>query len=402
MSKLSALPPSLKPLFDKLITPNPNAVFPTYVIDSICVSDFCSDGTNESIVERVDVWISFCHRRACKAEIILNPANYRQPPDLLVQPLHDFRPVIYDFEDVYTDWNPRDKLALVKLMSSLRSSLKLHHRARVEAFPNDRIKFEFSSLQHLKDMDCAFFEEKNEPPLVVFDIPVVISTDDELLIRDNENITSISSVTVRLLVEFRFQLIDRMYELDQVERSIWMPESLSSNQIAFKLPPYHKTRHIVEYISELEQTLKASLDALESNVTKRKSFLLSMASTFSSQLLEYDSTNFSFISFLFECAPRNRDSPRMSPSVTSDTILRKDLLTAVTHIQIPDKFPDEAPVLKLISPFQFKIGSLTSEPEWTIIKWNYSSRWRCEELVKRIRVILADEIPNFVSRLNIY
>ncbi|KAL7748247.1 hypothetical protein RI367_006433 [Sorochytrium milnesiophthora] len=206
----------------------------------------------------------------------------------------------------------------------------------------------------------------------------------------------------RLIVEYVFQshTVDGVSEqhLARAERSVWLPESWIAKQQHFKLPPFSVDTNVIAYIPQLEEALVSGLTVVHSGVARRKAALQALVSAFPQQVLEYDAEQYTHISIYLE-ASVSPSKFLMTRGLPMSPGNKPDVAIAVMRVTMTEEFPTEAPRISLTSALHVRPdgNSETTTVRWGT--WGYSTRWRAEELAKKLRSLALDELPSFWSKL---
>ena len=126
------------------------------------------------------------------------------------------------------------------------------------------------------------------------------------------------------------------------------------------------------YIKAAEVQIKQRLEHDANQYIMRRRFIASCLSHFGSALLEYDLESFRSIHFLFEV----------------------NSYYAVVTITLPEtQFPDTAPTITLKSLYQPSRSKTPLTKVYAAGSMPYSPRWSMDEMAKRTRLFLQENLP---------
>ncbi|KAG8034154.1 hypothetical protein G9C98_001238 [Cotesia typhae] len=146
-------------------------------------------------------------------------------------------------------------------------------------------------------------------------------------------------------------------------------EDILGNSNTLHLPPLMTTKSLSKYVPEIKKLITDKINSVIENYEKKRGFIATAIVMYGGSVVEYDSTDFSFISLLNK---------------------HNDFFFFL-HIKLSNKFPSDPPKYTLQSCYQ--INFINEIPKHAVHNVLYSPRWEpCRMLTEAINHIIKNEI----------
>jgi BRCA1-A complex subunit BRE len=308
-------------------------------------------------------------------------------------------------------WNPQQSDALLRILLELLSCFRDYQKQLIAKFPNDRIRFECETVANVEGVEMylntvgSHHEVDCMVPLNDVNLLQLSGLSICLPVAGPHGNTDSSVYSLTLYAKFFPDITDKEPELSLVIPKFWEEKLPFLSHL--KLPEWTKNMCLVEYISQIKDTLTEVFDGLK----LRKRLILEFKNQMEASPLEYDSMTYRRISFLYvvDSVPvvlhGNEDTQREGKALWKiGEEERADVAFRVMHdtVFVPWLFPKECPQLLLQSVMYSGSGHPLQR---LIVDYPYSPRWDVTELVRRLKALLPNNLIQFkreceVSRSN--
>jgi len=335
-------------------------------------------GQNPAVGDRFTFVVPYC-KKELTWTVICNAQSPSTPPDIL---LSEGEENFVSFENLVSikQWNPQQSDALLRILLELLSCFRDYQKQLIAKFPNDRIRFECETVANVEGVEMylntvgSHHEVDCMVPLNDVNLLQLSGLSICLPVAGPHGNTDSSVYSLTLYAKFFPDITDKEPELSLVIPKFWEEKLPFLSHL--KLPEWTKNMCLVEYISQIKDTLTEVFDGLK----LRKRLILEFKNQMEASPLEYDSMTYRRISFLYVV----------------------DSVPVVLHVFVPWLFPKECPQLLLQSVMYSGSGHPLQR---LIVDYPYSPRWDVTELVRRLKALLPNNLIQFkreceVSRSN--
>jgi len=244
-------------------------------------------------------------------------------------------------------WDPSLIDSLLIIILELRQLYKERQKQFVKNFSDERIRFEYGTVEQWKDADFLAVQTKE----VVFSLPL-----DDISISD----LPVQNEAKPILCVKYFTEAGKL-----PESSITYPQNWLSLDLKIELPKWTREMCLVEYTGLVKDTLKKQVLALQ----QRRQFITELINVMG-PATEVDTKTYANVSIVCEVSG----------------------YPMVVIVRLGNKFPQDPPTVL----FQSFIQMARNRPhvrEWPDCPW--SPRWTAQEMAKRIKTFISEGLPIF-------
>lgn len=361
--------PALLPFVEQCLS-NDNLNTQGGVLEVIRPRASSLDFENGEECDRFTLGIPYCGTQI-EWEVIFDRNHPALPPDIIVSSEDERMAFNPDIDQLlsFSSWNIKNHKCLSTLMEELLLEYKHHHRTVLSQF--ERLDFELTTLLQKEEysqtnVHCLPSSDKSLEPMVRFYIPLAVdfSAIPAYLTKDNPG-----PDTAALLVTFyppnASRVLPSLFLSPRVERMLGGTRSL-------RLPPWGggNGSHLMDYVPAIHKLLAEKVEAIVQSYISRKECVAAFLSVYGCSVLEYDTEGFKRLAFLFE----------------------HQGFTFITILELSDEFPQEQPILTLLSIYH----RLQGKPCQSVVNdYPYSPRWDSNQMAERLRSYLIQVAPQF-------
>ncbi|KAJ3128791.1 hypothetical protein HK098_003557 [Nowakowskiella sp. JEL0407] len=182
-----------------------------------------------------------------------------------------------------------------------------------------------------------------------------------------------------LIVQAFVLFVIKNGDVINVEKHVELPNEMKDS---FRTPSFSKDESIMDFIMDIDNEIGEIVGVLKEKFDRRYQLIMTFVDAFLDNLLEYDSQNYTYASFLFEVP---------APAAMSQGSQTQDP-TAVMNVHLNGMFPEVAPAVVLASPLTFNSGN-SHVPDTMILDVPYNSNIPIEQYVTNIRMSLFEKVP---------
>lgn len=321
--------------------------------------------------------------QCCKWEVIFDSSLPEEPPDFIF--LNSDQNFLPEFEELRSlhKWDHNNPDCLFDSIKELVVLYKQHH---MKLIASTRVEFELFSLTP---------SENDRAPSTSGDGVAAPRDrgreccqsfpDSEVFVcKKNENILGPIQIGVKLPINCTglSEVYPTESAVDKV-LAIVVYENADGGNITTQICPSIRVERVLrsmggiphvpfplegclhDYVVSVTNQINDMVDRFVNSFKKRKQFALSLASTFSSFLLEFDAVSFGRVHML---------------------VSTEESSTLLLTIEIPQNFPTFQPTLHFAS-----VAKESSAR--TVRDFPYSPRWMPEEMTERLKTYLVENVP---------
>ncbi|KAK3094100.1 hypothetical protein FSP39_024119 [Pinctada imbricata] len=207
-----------------------------------------------------------------------------------------------------------------------------------------------------------FLQTKLGPVNFLIKLPVDYTQIPAYVTKDNPG-TDTSVLLLTLPHPDSARITPQLYLSPRVEHALGGSSSL-------RIPAFPNGGLMGDYVVGISQLLQNKVDQIVQNFDRRRDYMAALLSYFGRSVLEFDADTFRKISLLFEW---------------NDFFF-------ILHIEVPQFFPQEKPILSFQSIYHECKGKPYTEVHE---EYPYSPRWSGSEMAERARVYILDNIKDF-------
>ncbi|KAH0552410.1 BRISC and BRCA1-A complex member 2-like isoform X2 [Cotesia glomerata] len=245
------------------------------------------------------------------------------------------------------NWNPCDPDCLVKVIMEF---VIYYRKYQVETLQiHERLAFEYNTLLQdtevcEEDVEVVLIPDTIEPTEARFFIRMAL--DFSRLPRRNSNNTEHDSIILQ--VTFSNATWSRIVPMLYLSAGL---EDVLGNSNSLHLPPLTATKNLSKYVPEIKKLISDKINSVIDNFEKKQGFIAAAIIMYGGSIVEYDSTDFSFISLLHK---------------------HNDFYFFL-HIKLSNKFPSDPPKYTLQSCYQ--VNTFNELSQHAVHDVPYSPRW---------------------------
>ncbi|XP_076654867.1 BRISC and BRCA1-A complex member 2 [Halictus rubicundus] len=263
-------------------------------------------------------------------------------------------------------WNVNDKDALLKVLMELLLCYKNHQIELLQK--HERFKMEYSVLMNSpeieqEDVEVILLPFGSKPTEVKFLISLSINVSQ----LENKNFKS-ENDTAMLLVTFYGPNWNRI--TPQIFFSKYLEQVLNKTS-GLQIPNYPADKLLTDYVEEIKKNIQEKITSLSQILEKKRLFLATIIMCQFGSVLEHDSSEFCFITFLLE----------------------KDDFKSVVTIRLPPSFPSNKPIITLHSVYHMTHDRYPFTEN--LENFKYSPSWTPLEMIQEIFKSLDTQIDKF-------
>jgi BRCA1-A complex subunit BRE len=327
-------------------------------VASFGVPPFKFDAINNEAEDRSTLKIPYCSRYL-QWEVIFNAKNTNVPPDFIFEEGEEFFAAV-DKIIAMKKWTANNPRALLTIVLELLELYKDYQKQLIQKLPSERLHFEFSTIGDIEGVEFLLVTKEQAEVHCLIPITDLKPSSSETMKK------SLQQHKLRLYLTF-FPNSDKVPE----RRLIYPPKSFWDQLLSqVKLPLWSSDMCTVNYLPLIKQLIVS----LEEELQLRKKLITALRELFGTYL-ESDTYNYQKVSFQFE----------------------HNQLPFVAIISISSEFPSKQPMVTFVSVLQQKSGKPLSN---SYNNYPYSPRWPVDELAKRLKAFIIENIAEFKKLCN--
>ncbi|XP_074113902.1 BRISC and BRCA1-A complex member 2 isoform X2 [Cotesia typhae] len=263
------------------------------------------------------------------------------------------------------NWNPSDPDCLVKVIMEFVIYYRKYQVEKLQI--HERLALEYNTLLQdtevcEEDVEVVLIPDTIEPTEARFFIRMSLDF-SRLPRRDSDNTDHDG---IMLQVTYFNAPLNRIVPILYLSVRL---EDILGNSNTLHLPPLMTTKSLSKYVPEIKKLITDKINSVIENYEKKRGFIATAIVMYGGSVVEYDSTDFSFISLLNK---------------------HNDFFFFL-HIKLSNKFPSDPPKYTLQSCYQ--INFINEIPKHAVHNVLYSPRWEpCRMLTEAINHIIKNEI----------
>ncbi|XP_011702685.1 PREDICTED: BRCA1-A complex subunit BRE-like [Wasmannia auropunctata] len=286
-------------------------------------------------------------------DFIFNDQNFLMDPDI---------DILSTWVPSLVKWNPHDTDALLNVLNELLLYYK-EHQIQLLGKQGERLQVEYSTLIgeteiSKEDIEVMMLPLGLKPVEARFLIRISVDY-SRLPPRTNKS----QSEEAMLLVTFYGPDWNRI--LSQLFLSKTLEEAFGGTE-SLHIPPLPPNKYLMDYVPEVIKFMEEKINSVIQCFESRKDFIVGLFLFQRGSLLEYDATEFNWISILLE----HRD------------------FHFIVHFHLPSSFPKEKPQITLQSVYHMTSqGTLYNE---VLNDVPYSPRWPIRIMVDKLLTYIVE------------
>eukprot|EP00732_Lithocolla_globosa_P002303 Lithocolla_globosa_v1_NODE_1470_length_2547_cov_7.861156.p1 type:complete len:383 gc:universal NODE_1470_length_2547_cov_7.861156:319-1467(+) len=318
---------------------------------------------------RFDVLIQYCGT-FLRTQVVYSCHKPKQFPDLILASAVEsgFHPTLTDLKSL-KNWEEEDPNNLLKVLLDLRNLYRLHQKQAVLNYPNERISFEVACIEDESEETEYLIQRISYQTKIVLQIPLTV---------ENQVQSGDPILKALLFVEFMVDVGDASLQ-PLVETKITIVNDTWKKRLHHFRAPALAGEVLLDYMTNVQTPLEEAIKNYYIGIKRRKAFLEEAVVEFERNLVEYDSQNYSFISFCFKL---------------------KNSSCFIATVRISERFPEQPPSVSLMSMLD-NLGieqqtSPASFPQPKLLEdFRYDAQLNHKQQVLRLRKFLTAEMSHF-------
>jgi BRCA1-A complex subunit BRE len=302
-------------------------------------------------------------------EVIFNSNYPSEPPDFIfLSDENMFQPDIADLKTLCS-WNATDTTSLLKAVCELFDCYKNYHLSRLAGH---RLEYDFNTLVDSPGYKCpmsdieVYVSHRNGvscgPVLFTIRLKIDVSSLPELLRKE-----SCSDI----LLQVSYQSLDGGRVAARLQLSLFLEQLFNAYSLRPTAMPFPQDGCLVDYVLSVKIHLQKLVENIVNSHKMKEEFFAAFLALFGSSVVEYNTSDFSRMSFLF---------------------VWNDFMFLVV-LSLTVRFPLDPPVISFQSIYHTKLDNSRYFAAFT--DYPYSPRWSGAEMARRTRTFILEKIQEF-------
>ncbi|XP_033191409.2 BRISC and BRCA1-A complex member 2 [Bombus vancouverensis nearcticus] len=261
-------------------------------------------------------------------------------------------------------WNPNDENALLNVLRELLSCYKQHQVQLLQK--QARLQLEYNMLMNsgevkTEDVEVILLPSSSKPMEARFLISLSVDV-SQLEIRTCKSESDIAMLLVTFSGTDWSRITPQLYFSKSLEESL-------SGTGELHLPHFPSDTYLLRYIPKVKKYIAGKVNSVVQSLKRRRDYIAACSFIHHKCLLEYDSINCKYVTFLV-CV---------------------DDFFACVHIRFPFGFPQEPPLVELRSIYHLTQRTAYSER----LKYPYDVSWSPKFMVERLCQTIYSYLQTF-------